>query len=347
MKLRRTLLTAAAAASAALALGLPTAAQAQNYKSEYRMSLVVGTAFPWGKGGEIWANKVKEKTNGRINIKLYPGVSLINGDQTREFSAIRQGVIDMAVGSTINWSPQVKELNLFSLPFFTQDHAGLDALTQGEVGKRILQVVEKAGVVPLAWGENGFREVTNSKREIRTPADMKGLKFRVVGSPIFNDTFTALGANPTQMTWADAQPALASGAVEGQENPLHIFMAAKLHTLGQKFITRWGYVADPLIYVVNRDVWASWTPADREIVRQAAIDAGRQEVAIARKGLTADDTSMVRDAAALGVKITELTPAEKEAFRQAVKPVVEKWTKQIGPDLVKRAEAAIAARKKA
>ncbi|HQD14226.1 MAG TPA: C4-dicarboxylate ABC transporter, partial [Ottowia sp.] len=115
MKLRRTLLTAAAAASAALALGLPTAAQAQNYKSEYRMSLVVGTAFPWGKGGEIWANKVKEKTGGRINIKLYPGVSLIQGDQTREFSALRQGVIDMAIGSTINWSPQVKQLNLFSL----------------------------------------------------------------------------------------------------------------------------------------------------------------------------------------------------------------------------------------
>ncbi|HOA93128.1 MAG TPA: DctP family TRAP transporter solute-binding subunit [Quisquiliibacterium sp.] len=346
---RRSLLKAGAAGGAITAapfIATRTAAAAP-YRAEYRLSTVVGTAFPWGKGAEIWINLVKERTQGRINIKLYPGVSLINGDQTREFSAIRQGVIDMAVGSTINWSPQVKELNLFSLPFFTQDHAGLDALTQGEVGKRILQVVEKAGVVPLAWGENGFREVTNSKREIRTPADMKGLKFRVVGSPIFNDTFTALGANPTQMTWADAQPALASGAVEGQENPLHIFMAAKLHTLGQKFITRWGYVADPLIYVVNRDVWESWTPADREIVRQAAIDAGRQEVAIARKGLTADDTSMVRDAAALGVKITELTPAEKEAFRQAVKPVVEKWTKQIGPDLVKRAEAAIAARKKA
>lgn len=321
-------------------------ASAANYKSEYRLSTVLGSAFPWGKGGDLWINLVRERTQGRINIKLYPGVSLINGDQTREFSAIRQGVIDMAIGSTINWSPQVKELNLFSLPFLTQDHAGLDALTQGEVGKRILQVIEKAGVVPLAWGENGFRELTNSKREIRTPADMKGLKFRVVGSPIFNDTFTALGANPTQMTWADAQPALASGAVEGQENPLHIFTAAKLHTLGQKFVTRWGYVADPLIYVVNRDIWQSWTPDDREIVRQAAIDAGRQEIAIARKGLTADDASMYREVTNLGVKVTELSEAEKDVFRQAVKPVFEKWTKQIGPDLVKRAEAAVAARKK-
>ena len=102
MKLRRTLLTLAAAATALAATTFSLPAAAQNYKSEYRMSLVVGPAFPWGKGGEIWANKVKEKTNGRINIKLYPGVSLIQGDQTREFSALRQGVIDMAVGSTIN-----------------------------------------------------------------------------------------------------------------------------------------------------------------------------------------------------------------------------------------------------
>jgi tripartite ATP-independent transporter DctP family solute receptor len=280
-------------------------------------------------------------------MKLYPGVSLINGDQTREFSAIRQGVIDMALGSTINWSPQVKELNLFSLPFLARDHAGLDALTQGAVGKQILQIVEKAGVVPLGWGENGFRELTNSKHEIRTPADMKGLKFRIVGSPIFNDVFTALGANPTQMSWADAQPALASGAVEGQENPLHIFTAAKLHTLAQKYVTMWDYVADPLIFVVNRDIWNSFTPADREIVRAAAVEAGKQEVAIARKGLTRGDMSMVKDVEALGVKVTQLTDAERGAFEKAVRPVYDKWTKQIGADLVKRAEAAVAARAKA
>ncbi|MCL4700839.1 MAG: DctP family TRAP transporter solute-binding subunit [Burkholderiaceae bacterium] len=346
---RRSLLKAGAAGSTALAAPfvLTRAAHAQNYRAEYRLSTVVGTAFPWGKGAQIWIDLVRERTQGRINMKLYPGVSLINGDQTREFSAIRQGVIDLAVGSTINWSPQVRELNLFSLPFLARDHAGIDALTQGEVGKRILQIVEKAGVVPLAWGENGFREVTNSRREIRTPADMKGLKFRVVGSPIFNDTFTALGANPTQMSWADAQPALASGAVEGQENPLHIFTAAKLHTLAQKYVTMWDYVADPLIYVVNREVWNSWTPADRDIVRAAALEAGKQEIAIARKGLSGSDMSMVREVEALGVKVTQLTPAEKQAFEKAIKPVYDKWTKQIGTDLVRRAEAAVAARSKA
>ena len=346
MQARRTLLSLAAAAATALTLGASLPAQAQNYKSEYRMSLVVGTAFPWGKGGEIWANKVREKTNGRINIKLYPGVSLIQGDQTREFSALRQGVIDMAVGSTINWSPQVKQLNLFSLPFLMPDYAAIDALTQGEVGKQMFATLDKAGVVPLAWGENGYREITNSKHPIKTPADLKGLKIRVVGSPLFLDTFTALGANPTQMSWADAQPALASGAVDGQENPMSIFTAAKLHTVGQKYLTMWGYVADPLVFVVNKQVWNSWTPADREAVRQAAIEAGKEEIVIARKGLVEPGQPLLKDIAGLGVTVTQLTPAEREAFVKATRPVVEKWKGQIGADLVNQAEKAIAARKK-
>ncbi|QNP57921.1 DctP family TRAP transporter solute-binding subunit [Paenacidovorax monticola] len=343
MKLR-TFLASTVAAAAALAFATP--ALAQTYKSEYRMSLVLGTAFPWGKGGEIWANKVRERTNGRINIKLYPGVSLIQGDQTREFSALRQGVIDMAVGSTINWSPQVKQLNLFSLPFLFPDYAAVDAVTQGDVGKSIFQTLDKAGVVPLAWGENGYREISNSKHAIKSPADLKGLKIRVVGSPLFLDTFTALGANPTQMSWADAQPAMASGAVDGQENPVSVYMAAKLHTVAQKHITMWGYMNDPLIFVVNKDIWNSWTPADREAVKQAAIDAGKEQIAIARKGMVEADKPLLKDINANGVTVTQLSPTEREAFVKATRPVFDKWKGQIGADLVGQAEKAIAARKK-
>ena len=341
----RSFLTTAIAAAAALAFTAPTALAQQNYKSEYRMSLVLGPPSPWGQAGDIWAKLVKERTQGRIHIKLYPGVSLIQGDQTREFSALRQGVIDMAVGSTINWSPQVRSLNLFSLPFLTPDYAAVDALTQGEVGKDIFKNREKAGVVPLAWGENGYRELSNSKRPVRTPEDLKGLKIRVVGSPIFSDMFTALGANPTQMSWADAQPALASGAVDGQENPLFMFTVLKMHTVGQKYVTTWGYMADPLVFVVNKDIWASWTPADQAIVRQAAIDAGKQEIALARKGLVEADKPVLKEIAGMGVTVTQLTSAEREAFVKATRPVYEKWKGQIGNDLVAKAEKAIAARK--
>lgn len=345
MKLR-TFLASAAATAAALAFASPMAMAQTKYKSEYRMSLVLGTAFPWGKGGELWADKVRERTQGRINIKLYPGTSLVQGDQTREFSALRQGVIDMAVGSTINWSPQVKSLNLFSMPFLFPNFKAVDAVTQGEVGQEIFKTLEKGGVVPLAWGENGYREISNSKHAIKTPADLKGMKIRVVGSPLFLDTFTALGANPTQMSWADAQPAMASGAVDGQENPIGVYMAAKLQSVGQKHLTMWGYMNDPLIFVVNKDVWASWTPADQAIVKQAALDAAKEEIAIARKGLIEADKPLLKDLAGLGVTVTTPNAAEREAFVKATRPVYDKWKSQIGAPLVDKAEKAIAASQK-
>lgn len=323
---------------AASALTMASVAGAQDYKDEYKLSLVVGTAFPWGQGAEIWADLVRERTDGRINIKLYPGVSLVQGDQTREFSALRQGVIDMAVGSTINWSPQIQELNVFSLPFLTTTFEGTDAITQGEVGKKLFEVIEKKGAIPLAWGENGFRQLSNSKQIITSPEALKGMKIRVVGSPLFIDTFTALGANPTQMSWADAQPALASGAVDGQENPLSIFVAAKMQNLDQKYITRWNYMNDPLVFVVNKGVWASWTEADQKIVRQAAVDAAKQQIEIARKPL-------VETIVGLGVGVSDLTPEQTQVFVQATMPVYNKWKGRIGAELVDQAEAAVASTK--
>ena len=339
--LRRTFIATAVAATLLAAAG----AQAQTYRAEYRLSTTLGTAFPWGQAGERWIELVREKTQGRIHIKLYSGNSLVGGEQTREFTAIRQGVIDLAIGSTINWSPQIKELNLFSLPFLMPDYKAIDALTQGEVGKDLFAVLEKKGdVIPLAWGENGFREMSNSKRAIALPADMKGMKFRVVGSPLYNETFSALGANPTQMSWADAQPALASGAVDGQENPLSVFVAAKLVTVGQKHLTLWHYVADPLIFVVNKQVWASWTPADRDAVRQAALQAGRENVDKARKGIAGNDNTVLKQIEASGVTVTSPTAEQRAAFVQATRPVYDKWSKTIGVDLVKKAETAIAKR---
>jgi len=330
----------------AFIFSMPISAAAADYKAEYKLSTVVGKPFPWGIAGERWAELVKEKTNGRINIKVYPGVSLVGGDQTKEYTAIRQGAIDMAIGSTINWSPQIKELNIFSMPFLMPDYKAIDALTGGAVGKELFKILESKDTVPLAWGENGFREVTNSKRPIRKPEDLKGLKIRVVGSPLFLDTFTALGANPTQMTWADAVPALSSGAVDGQENPFTIFIFAKLDTAAnQKYMTMWGYVADPLIFVVSKSVWKSWKPEDQKAVREAAVQAAKENIAASRKGLIPPDDSTVKEVEAKGVQIVKLTDAEKQPFKKATKAVYDKWAKQIGPELVKKAEETIAKRK--
>ncbi len=327
---------AAVALTAVIAFGAAPASAAP-YKAEYTVSTVLPAPFPWGIAADKWAALVKERTQGRINLKVYSNAQLVSGDQTKEFSAMRQGIIDMAIGSTINWSPQIKELNLFSLPFLLPDHAAMDRLTQGPVGEKLFEVLRKKGVEPLGWAENGFRQVSNSKHPIRTPEDMAGLKIRVVGSPLYNDIFSALGANPTQMSWADAKPALTTKAVDGQENPITVFKIAKIQAVGQAFMTRWNYVNDPLIFAVNKRVWASFTPADQKILREAAIEAGKAGIVASREG----DDAAAKEIQAEGVTITTLTPEERAAFVAKTRGVYADWAKKIGPDLVKMAEKSI------
>ncbi|MDV2081141.1 DctP family TRAP transporter solute-binding subunit [Marinobacter xestospongiae] len=317
-----------------------SAASHAQYKDEYTVSTVLPSAFPWGQAADKWVELVNERSEGRINMKIYSNSQLVAGDQTKEFSAMRSGLIDMAVGSTINWSPQVPELNLFSLPFLMPDYAAIDAITQGEAGEAIFAAIKKRGVTPLAWGENGFRELSNSSLAIDEPADLDGLKIRVVGSPLFQDTFSALGANPTQMSWADAKPALTTGAVDGQENPLSVFDVARIDQVGQTYLTRWHYMADPLVFAISNRVWDQFSPEDQALLKQAAIDAGQWEIEKSRSEVDGI-LATIKDR---GVNVTELTPQQRDAFIEATRSVYEKWTPRIGEDLVRQAQDAVSNR---
>jgi TRAP-type C4-dicarboxylate transport system substrate-binding protein len=172
---------------------------------------------------------------------------------------------------------------------------------------------------------------------------MKGLKIRVVGSPMYGEIMNSMGANPTFMSWADAQPALASGAVDGQENPLEVFLAAKINTLGQKFVTKWNYSNDILLFAIAAPVWASWTPADQKIVREAAVDAAKQQVAIVRK-LFAEDVQRV---SALGVEVHVPTESEMTAWQIATRRPYARYKAQTQPQLVTKIEEVVAKTRKA
>jgi TRAP-type transport system periplasmic protein len=145
---------------------------------------------------------------------------------------------------------------------------------------------------------------------------------------------STMGGNPTYMSWADAQPAMASGAVDAQENPLEVFLAAKIHTLGQKYVTKWNYSNDILLYAIAGPVWASWSAEDQKIVRAAAEDAARQQVALVRK-LFADDVAAVR---ALGVEVHQPTPEELKTWQGATRGVYTKWKAAINPGLIEKIE---------
>jgi len=327
---------------AVLALCLSQQVLAGKYKNEYKMSVVVGPKLPWGEGATKFADIVRERTHGRINIKVYTSSSLMAGKQTNEFLIHREGVADFCFASTINWSTSIKELNLFNLPFFFPDYKALDAVTHGAAGRKIEADLKKKGVSVLAWGENGFREITNSVRPIVKPADLEGMKIRVVGTPIFIEIMKSLGANPVNMNWGDAQVAFQQGVVDGQENPVvAIEIPVKIWQF-HKYITIWHYVIDPLMLTVNNKVMASFTPADQKIIREAAAEAADWQVKVVRKGLIPPDLSALDTLKKNGMEVTVLDKTQRDAFKQKTKAVYDKWIPIIGDDLVKKAKTAIA-----
>src|SRR5688572_12633276 len=336
--MRRVLVALVALVIGVVAASAPAVAQ---YKPEFKNSLVVGPGGPWGEGAAKFADLLKERTQGRINVKNYFAGQLFAGKQTNEFTLLNQGIADFAMGSTINWSPQVKELNLFSMPFLFPSYKALDAVEAGEPGPRLWKLIEAKGVIPLAWGENGCRDLTNGKRAVRKPEDLDGLKVRVVGSPIFIDTFRALGANPVNMNWGDAQSAFQQGTVDGQENPVvSVIVPYKLWTV-HKHITLWRYAIDPLILGVSKVTWDGLSPADREIVRTTAVEVMTWQKQGARAGLDGS-TEAVDMLKKNGMQVVTLSRDEVAAFRAKTKPVYDRWVSEVGADLVKSTEGIVA-----
>jgi tripartite ATP-independent transporter DctP family solute receptor len=320
-----------------------------NFKSkvEYTMQVNVGPAYGWGMGAQKWADLVKEKTGGLINIKPYFGSALLAGKQTNWFQAVSEGSIDFVTDSTINASGVVKSLNLFSLPFFINTYNNVDKIENGESGKQIVSEMEKLGVITFAWGENGFRELTNSKKPITSPSDMRGLKFRVVGSPIFVDTFHALGADAVSMNWGDAVTAFQQGAVDGQENPYGVLLPVKIWEY-HKYLTNWNYVIDPLVLGASKTTWDTFPNYIKKAIQDAAIEAAEWEKAYVRRGLDGftsinilknkfNDVPEVLDQMGYvrhqGVQIVDLTPEQRQAFIDATKSVYDKWIPTIGQNI--------------
>ena len=338
-----------------LSLGLIFTApsEAGKFKKEYKMTLNVGPQFYWGMGAQKFADLVKEKTNGQINIKPYWGSSLLKGAQLKSPQMVAGGVIDCAYESTINSSPVMPEMNIFSLPFFINNFENLDKMEYGETGKAIFKVMDKKGLVGLAWAENGFRQVTNSKRAIHIPADLKGLRLRVVGSPIFIDTFRQLGADPVNMNWGDAVTAFQQGVVDGQENPVGVLIPVQIWQY-HKYSTFWNYLVDPVIVYWNKKQFNAFPENIQKAIREAAVESARFEKALCRAGLDGDKSlnilknefnytmkvpEPVKYMESKGMTVTFLSDAERNAFIDATKSLYNKWIPKVGKDLYEKAKA--------
>jgi TRAP-type transport system periplasmic protein len=269
--------------------------------------------------------------------KNYFNGQLFAGRQTTEFALLQEGVADFAINSTVNWSPQVKELNLFTLPFMFPSYNALDAVQAGDPGKQLFKLIEQTGVIPIAWGENGFRELTNSKRSIRRPEDLHDLTIRVPPVPILAETFRALGANPISINFDQALTAFQQGTVDGQENPIALIIPYKLWAV-HNYITLWHYAIDPLILAASAKTWASLSTEDRNTVREvgAVIMDLQKDEAREAPVKPAKLVELLHDM--YGMEVVRPSPMELEAFRQQTRAVYGKWAQEIGRDLVSNAE---------
>lgn len=287
---------------------------------------------PQGLGVAKFAELVAQKSGGKMKVQQFPGGQL--GGDLQNVSALQGGTIDFVVLNTGLLVGLAKEAAIVDLPFLFNDPKEADAIVDGAVGKAINDKVAEKGVVGLAYWELGFRNVTNSKRPINKMEDISGLKLRVLQSPLFIDTFSALGANPTPMPFPEVYAALEQKVVDGQENPVTVIYDSKFQEV-QKHLALTRHIYNPQSVIMSKRVWDQLNPAERKVIQDAAAEATTYQRQVSRQK-TAEALEGLKKA---GMQVTELSPAEVTRIRDKIKPVVDKYSAQAGEGLSKELNA--------
>ena len=325
---RRTVLAAALAMPAVLTLSRGALAQAQ-------INLTLGHNAAAGNPRWIAADKfgelVKERTNGRIAVRVAGAEQL--GNEQSLLTSLRTGAVDMTVNSQGSTSALLPELAALGLPFLFNDSAAAFKVLDGPIGAELDQRFGKIGMVSLGWWDNGIRDVTNSKRPIFKPADLKGLKIRTPPDPMTIDIFRTLGASTEQISFGELYVALQQGVVDGQENPLVNILSSKLFEVN-KYISLTGHKWECSPFLMSQITWMRLSPADREVIKAAAKDAGDLQ----RKLFQDNQQKAAADFRA-NPKL-EINEADKPALRAACGPVYDIWKAKPFGDFVDRLVAA-------
>lgn len=327
---RRTLVAGAVAAPAILAFGRGSFAQAQT-----TLSLGHGAApnNPRHAGAEKFAEIVKEKTGGRIAVRVAPSAQL--GDDAAMLTGIRTGTLDISINSQGASSAVLPELAALGLPFLFANTAAAYKVVDGAIGEELGKRLDGAGMVSLGFWDNGIRHTTNSKRPITKPEDLKGLKLRTPPDPMTIDIFQALGGATQQIAFAELYVALQQGVVDGQENPLANIHSAKLFEVN-KFISLTGHKWECNPVLASKTAWGKLSAADQAIVRDAMKEAG----ALQRKQMQDIDVRLLGEFKAnANVAVNEI---DQKPFREATAAVAAKWEARPFGDFVKRLRAAAA-----
>jgi len=298
-------------------------------KMSLKLSIVVSETTTWYTAAVKFAEDVSNATGGAVTIDIYPNEQLSGGNQAKGVEMLMSGSIDMDMRSGMWFNALDEKFAVMNLPFLYESTEQAEAVAAGKGGEKIGEMLEEYGVHLLGMGENGWRQLTNNVREITKPEDMKGLKFRTPGVPLYLDTFTVLGANPISMNWAETFTALQQGTVDGQENPTDISKSSAIQDV-QKYLTIWDYSYDPFFFNINSELWNSFSPELQEIFETCADEALAYQWALVEEA----DAQATKDFEAAGAKVTVLTEEQRQAFKDATADVVKAYEEKWGDEFM-------------
>lgn len=287
-----------------------------------------GKDHPLSAGVNKFAQIVEQKSGGKIKVREFPSSAL--GSETQQQSALQGGTQEMMSASTTTLAGIVKEFGVLDFSFLFANEKEADALLDGPIGKRLRDRLPEHGLVGLAYWENGFRNVTNSKRPITRPEDLDGLKIRVMQNPVYLDTFKAVHANPVPMAFGELFTALETKTVDAQENPFSIILANKFNEV-QKYLSVTRHSYNTFIVLISKKFWDKLSPKEKQILQDAAYEARTYERQVSR----ADSSKSLAELKAKGMQVNELSPAELTRMRDQLKPVSDKYAASYDPGFMR------------
>ncbi|WP_108446508.1 TRAP transporter substrate-binding protein [Halomonas denitrificans] len=322
--------TLALSVSLAMSAGAQAAAFDDMDPVTLRLAHVVNEQDGFHIAAEKFEELVEARTEGKVDIELYPNATL--GDERTLLEAMQIGAVDMGVITNGPVANFVEEMAVFELPFlFPSPEAAYEVL-DGPIGQELLDRLAEVNLKGLAYAERGFRNLTNSERPVTSPEDLEGLRIRVMENPVYVDTFRELGANAIPMAWTEALTAMQQGTIDGQENPVNVIHSFKLNET-QDHMTLSRHTYAPAIFVMGMPAWNQLPEAAQTVIDEAAQEAAEHERRVNAE-MAAEQLAALREA---GMQIVE--EPDIAAFQQAVAPVYEQYGEQFGDYLPRIQEA--------
>jgi tripartite ATP-independent transporter DctP family solute receptor len=311
--------------AAALLAALAGPVSAQIKERTFKVGIGLSEDHPQAKALKFFAEQLAAKSGGKLVARVYASGAL--GNDISMTSALRGGTLEMTVPDSSTLVSLVKPFGVINLPLTFNNEKEADAVLDGPFGQKLLATLPEKGLIGLGFWENGFRHVTNSRRPVQRAEDLSGLKLRVIQSPLFLDTFNALGANATPMPFTELYTAMEQAAGEGQETPAASILASKFYEV-QKHLVLSRHMYSAWVLLMSKKTWDGLSAQEQKIVQ----DAAREATLFERKTIRAFSETALADLKKAGMQITELPAAEQAKMRSKLQPVLAKFSKEFGED---------------